>query len=73
MTAQEAFERAFWEGRASDLVEEVVNWSWLEERYNRALIDGDPVAAGYCAGRLSRRGEFLFDEQGMAYTYELER
>jgi len=71
MTVEEAFERAYWDGRAVERVEELTDWSWLEEHYNQALIAGDVVAAGYCAGRMSRRGELLLNEQGMVFSYEV--
>ena len=70
MTALEAFERAYKDGRAVEIPGYLTDWNWLEQHLAEALAGGNVVAAGFYAGRLSRRGESVSDVNGMAYTYE---
>lgn len=71
MTLEEAFERAYWDARSIARPDEQTNWEWLEHSLEEALATGHVVAAGYYAGRLSRRGEAPNDGFGMVYSYEV--
>lgn len=51
--------------------EQETDWSWLEDQLNSSEVNGDEQRASWFAGRLSHRGEFTVDENGMMLSYDL--